>query len=623
MRLGDIGQLQYARNLAASDRWEEAADVVAELLERHPDSIPALELMLQISSELEDPTAMWFAAWKLVKLSPDDQNAYFALAAASMANALPFCALYFAQDYLRRWPKGNNADDLAELKETVEPLCAKIQADDPAAVGKPVDDLALVDQSHFLVSNGFYEEGREVCQQAIERLPDIPAPRNNLALAYSIEGNLKEALRIPRQTVEQFPDNLHARCNLIELLVRSGSRDEAETLADGLRQTADARFDDWVKLMEAFTYLGDDQAVVNLYLRFQKTLDKGDFTPPMTKHLAAVALARSGNEKQARKLWKEALHDDPTMHIAQDNLDDLQNRPGERSGAWPFPLPQWIPVTWVKSLLDIAEVSSEGAMKRSMERFVRETPEFLAVTPILLERGDPYSREFVLHTASYIPVPGLREFVLSSHGTDEDRMEASRYATEQGLLPRGKPVLMYNRGKQQELMLMNYEIHDEPQRADMPKQARRLMEQSVAAMRQGNIEEALRLAQEGLKIAPDAPPLMNGVAAALAGLGRREELEVVVRRTAELHPNYLFGRCDMARLCIEEGKLDEAQQWLEPLLERPRLHFSEFNAICMAQIELLTAKGETDGARSWLAIWEQANPDALQIPIYRQKLKKR
>jgi tetratricopeptide (TPR) repeat protein len=262
-------------------------------------------------------------------------------------------------------------------------------------------------------------------------------------------------------------------------------------------------------------------------------------------------------------------------------------------------------------------------MKRRLERFVRETPEFLAVAPILLERGDPYSRQFVLNVASYIPVPGLREFALSSHGSDHDRMEASRYATEQGLLPRGKPVLMYNRGKQQELMLMNYEIHGETQRADMPKPARRLMEQSVAAVRQGNFEEALRLAQEGLKIAPDAAPLMNGVAAALVGLGRMEEMEAVVRRTAELHPDYLFGRCGMARLCIEEGKLDEAQGWLEPLLERPRLHFSEFNAICVAQIELLIARGQMDGARSWLAIWEQADPDAAPIPIYRQKLKKR
>jgi tetratricopeptide (TPR) repeat protein len=623
MRLGDIGQLQYAKNLAASRRWEEAADVVGELLERHPDNTPALELMLQISSELEDPVAIWLAAWKLVKLSPDDQHAYFALAAASMANAMPFCALYYTQDSLRRWLNGHNTKELAELKATVEPLCAKIQADDPVAAGRPIADLALLDQAHFLVSNGFYEDGFEVCRQAIERMPDVPAPRNNLALAYSIEGNLKEALRIARQTVEQFPDNLHARCNLIELLVRTGNRAEAETLAASLRQTADARYDDWMKLIETFTYLGEDQTVASLYERFEKSLDKGDFNPPMTKHLAEVALARSGDEKQARKLWKEALRDDPTMQIAQDNLDDLKNRAGERSGAWPFPLPQWIPVTWVISLLDIAEISSEGAMKRRMERFVRETPEFLAVAPILLERGDPYSRQFILRIASYIPVPGLREFVLSSHGTDEDRMEASRYATEHGLLPRGRPVLMYHDGKQQELMLMNYEIHDEPQRPDMPKPARRLMEQSVAAARQANYEEALRLAQEGLKLAPDSAPLLNGVAAALGGLGRREEMEVVIRRMVEIHPDYLFGRCGMARLCIDEGKLDEAQQWLDPLLERPRLHFSEFNAICMAQIELLTAKGETDGARSWLAIWEQANPDALQIPIYRQMLKKR
>jgi tetratricopeptide (TPR) repeat protein len=621
MRMADIGQLQYATNLVNAHRYEEAEDVVADLLERQPHSVPALELMLHISGELEDPHRMWLASWKLVKLSPGDENPYFALAAASVANALPFCALYYAQDYLRRWPQGDHVADLIELNGVVEPICAKLQADDPDAIGKPVADLALLDQSHFLVSNGLYEEGREICELAIERMPDIPAPHNNLALAHAIEGNLAEALHIARQTVERFPDNLHARCNLIQLLVRTGSRTEAETFAASLRQTTDARYDDWAKLIETFSYLGEDQTVVKLYDRLQKILKQDDIIPPPTKHLAAVALARTGHEKQARKLWKGALSDDPFLQIAQDNLDDLKLPPGECSGAWPFPLPQWIPVTWVEKLVEIVDVPNEAAMKRRLERFVQNTPEFLAIAGILLERGDPYSRQLVLHVASYVPVPGLREFVLSSYGTDDDRMQASQAATEYGLLPRGKPLLMYRDGKQQELMLMNYEIYDEPQRSNMSKQARRLLEQSAAAARQANHEEALRLAQEGLKIAPDAPPLMNSVAAALGALGRREEMAAIIRRAVELHPDYLFGRCGMVRLCIDEGKLDEAQQWLDPLLERPRFHLSELNAVCMAQIDLFTARGQKDGARSWLELWEQVNPDAPHIPIFRKRLK--
>lgn len=378
-----------------------------------------------------------------------------------------------------------------------------------------------------------------------------------------------------------------------------------------------------MKLIETFSYMGEDQTVVKMYERFQKILGKGEIVPPFMKHLVAVALARTGDEKGARKLWKEALSEDETLQIAQNNLDDLKKRPGERSGAWPFPFQQWIPVQWVEKLIETTSARSETALKRQVERLMRDLPELQAVLPILLERGDPPGRQLALHLASDFPFPALRDFVLSPHGTDDDRLQASQYAVEHGMLPRGKPLPMYRDGKPQELLLLNYEIHDEPQRGNLPKAARRLLEQSAAAVRQANYEEALKLAQEGLKIAPDAPPLMNGVAAALGGLGRRQEMEGMIQRMAELHPDYLFARCAMVRLCVDEGQLDEAQQWLDPLLERPRFHVSEFSAVCMAQIELLEARGLRDGARSWLAMWEQSDPDAWQLPIFRQRLKRK
>lgn len=224
MRLADVGQLQYAANLVASHRWEEAHDVVADFLERHPDSVPALELLLEICQETEDLSSIWMATWKLVKLRPNSPEAYPGLASASAASGHPFCALYYAQRYLEQWPEGEYASEVEEMTQLLEELCAKIQTDDPVAAGKALADLALLDQAHMLVSLGFYEEGRKVAEQAIERLPDIPAPLNNLSLAYATEGNLKEAVRAARQAMERFPDNIHARCNLIQFLVRSGNR---------------------------------------------------------------------------------------------------------------------------------------------------------------------------------------------------------------------------------------------------------------------------------------------------------------------------------------------------------------------------------------------------------------
>jgi tetratricopeptide (TPR) repeat protein len=472
----------------------------------------------------------------------------------------------------------------------------------------------------MMVSVGDAETGRKLSQRAAERLPDIAAPRNNLAQSYALEGDLDEALRVGQETVERFPNNLHARCNLIEFLFRTGKHAEAEALAAPLRGTLPERGDDWRKLIEMFSYLGDNAAILDQYRLYQDKYGQKEPIDPHTLHLVAVALARSGDEKQARRLWKQALNDMPGLQTARDNLADLDQKPGKRHGAWAFPFQHWVPSKWIERLLKIALRRGEGVFQREARKTVAELPELQAALPILLERGDPPGREFALQIASVVPFEGLRDFVLSPYGTDDDRMRASQFAVEYGLLPRGQPLPMYQGGKQQELLLLNYEINDKRERPRIPKAVQRLYEQSAEAYHSSSYEEALRLAQEALALAPDAPPLMNMVAVSLQALERTDEMEAMMRRTVELHPDYLFARCGMAQLCVKEGKLDEADEWIKPLMERAEFHHSEFAALSAAYIAVLEAKGLIDGALSWLNMWEQMDPDAPQIAALRGRL---
>lgn len=57
---------------------------------------------------------------------------------------------------------------------------------------------------------------------------------------------------------------------------------------------------------------------------------------------------------------------------------------------------------------------------------------------------------------------------------------------------------------------------------------------------------------------------------------------------------------------------------LKPLMQRKRFHFAEYEKFCNAQIELLVAKKDKDGALMWLKVWENLdsdNPELLRWKI--------
>jgi hypothetical protein len=240
-------------------------------------------------------------------------------------------------------------------------------------------------------------------------------------------------------------------------------------------------------------------------------------------------------------------------------------------------------------------------------------PGMAVVLPILFERGDVEGRRFALQISGAAQLPLLREFALGENGTDQERMEAAQRASEIGLLPRGKPVSMVVKGKRSDLLMFGYEITGEAVPNKLSSQAKKAMQATADALNQADFVKAETLAREVVALAPDDPSPQNHLIAALQGQNRDQEAQVLIRQLAERHPDYLFGRVAMARLCVQEGNLDEANRWLEPLLSRERFHFSEFGALCVAQIELMIAEQKFDGARSWLQIWEQVVPkDARQ-----------
>jgi len=93
-----------------------------------------------------------------------------------------------------------------------------------------------------------------------------------------------------------------------------------------------------------------------------------------------------------------------------------------------------------------------------------------------------------------------------------------------------------------------------------------------------------------------------------------------VRQLYEDYPDYFFGQIGMANLYIGQGDLNQAEAILKPLMSRERLHVSEFTALCMANIQFFLAKDLPEGARTWLDMWAELDPDNHNLEYWRLRI---
>lgn len=614
---------QIAR-LIERGRWQEAEDALRAVLQRDPNDREALSLLGIAASKLENAQSMWFAMTRLAALMPDDAETAYHAAMACYVNALPFSTLHYGRRFVSRWPDHPDAAEIRSYLPSMEALCKAVREEYHIVGEQSDEDAMLFEEARLLLEQGYYKQGRRIAELAAERMPDAAPPLNNLSLSYMIEGKMERALEIADEVLRRFPGNLHAQANRAQFLARFGRKEEAREAAEALRAVRPETADDWHKLLEAFTYLGDAAAVVSVYEDLQRAKDhQGAADSPLIQHWTAVAYSRLGDDKQARKLWQKALKTVPSMTVAEENLAELKKPLGKRAKAWPFSFAQWVPSAWIEEFVRIGFTARSSALERKFRQVFERNPALLAAIPILLERGDGAGREFALTAALMLELPVLAEFALSDQGTDDERFRAANTAAEAGLLPRGKPIKMWREGQHTDMILLAYEIHEEPPPHRLPRRAQSLMEQAYEAREEGDFEASLTLLDNALAVVPGNPMLMNHKAAALGMIGRGGEARAVVEQIVAAHPDYLFARCSLAEFLAQDGRLDEAHAWLDPLLERPRFHVSEFGALSKAHIEVMLAEGHVAGAKMWLDMFEQVNPDHYLLPYLRLIIKKR
>ena len=630
------GPSQLVSGLSEADaamrrkRWDQAREILEDLDRRYTNRIEVLAGLVNVYRELHDTGRYQAVCEQLLKLTPRDPDITLMLAGAYLTNMRPALALRTFHRFLDRWP---DHDQAGEVRETVADIEAGVDdlLTDLELPGEDGLELAtLHEEAQSLLEQSRYSQARKVAERLLHRRPDFAPALNNVSLTYLAEGRLNQAIATAQRVLAFAPDNVHALSNLTRYLCMSGRVDEAKQWAERLKAIEPELVDISVKKAEALSYVGDDQGVLDAFSDAEQAgYLEPPFANPILYHMAAVAAMRLGREAHARRYWKQALKLSPGLELVRDNLSDLRKPVGQRHGPWSFSFPNWVTQKAIDDLGQHLEPAfrrnkKEEAVTRAARRYLRQHPEIVSLAPLLLDLGDPMGREFALHISRAAGTPemqtALRDFALSQRGPDEMRNEAARIASEAGLLPSG-PVRLWMQGEWREILLMAFELHDEPDPECEPQVEQWLAEATLALQRR-DADEAERLLKQALEIQPDVPALLNNLAAAYEMQGRFPEAEVIVRQLHQRYPDYVFACTNLAQLCISRGKIDEAESLLKPLLTRRRFHFSEFAAFCVAQIQLFLAQDNLDSAHSWLDMWASADPDHHDIADWRRRLAK-
>ena len=617
-------ELRRAVELKERGRTNEARAIAENLRRRYPKRKEPLLLLMDLAVKDEDSVAFEDALEPLLKLAPDNPEFVLAHARAAASNELMALTMERFNRFLERWPQHQEAPTIRKTMPAFKEELGKVLDKAGIRHTNRFELAARSDEIQLLILRQRFEEAQNLARHVLDREPTYLPILNNMAMLLMLDGKWRESLPYSERVVEMAPENVYALANLAQGNYVLGYKEEAALYAKRMKAGNTGIADKTGKVIETLSYLGDNEGALDAY-RQAEGKDEPALESPLTHHLAGAAAMRLGQVDEARRCWTRALKIDPEFDITKENQADQKLPLGERNGPWAFSIRYWVPpetlVELAKHILEQTPSGGGDVAKKALRATLERHPYLETLVPILLERGDPPGRDFALFVAKKTQSPAmleaLRDFALSPNGPDSMRIEAANIVSGAGLFE-SETVRLWVRGEQQDVTLMGWEIYTEAEGSHRPA-VEKLLEDASTAIYGGDGACAEKLLKEALEIEPDAPDIMNNLANALKFQSRSAEATDLMTDIFERFPDYFFGRINMIQLSLDDGRLDDAERLLTPLISMKRFHVSEFAALAQSQIEFLLRKHEPDAARHWYSMWKQSVPGHPGLERYRRK----
>ena len=582
-----------------------ALPILREATRKYPSEVKFWGLLAFAGSELKDARLMQEAFGMLIKMMPKNPENWHGLAQAYGMGDFPGLCYTTLREYLRRFP---DDDRFAEVSEMADLLKAEMPGK-LAELAFPATDeglelICLHEEAQVLLHQDKLAAAKEKAEKLISRMPDFTPAYNNLSLILFMNGEAERAVDAARATLVKHAENCHALANLVQYSLFLGRPDEAKNYANRLRVVDSVLPDVWVKKMEAFTFIGDHEAVIEVYRLTRKTAAFAG-VDNFCKHLAAYAFFQLGEEKEARKLWRKILKDDPNYDLAVENLEQIDLPQNERI-VYALVLGRWVPRHYIAELVEETGKLKEGRsfeknFQKKIARFFEKNPNILGVLPILLERGDQAGKDFALRLLRSAATPesfaALKEFAFSQNGTDQMRHKTAMALAEADVIP--KDVRLWVGGEWHEMRLQIFDVSSEKVVTyPLKPKAEHTLAKGFEAMQSENLE----VAEQYFKMAlmnngADHPSILYNLLMVQELKGTATEAEEKLGSLVERFPEYIFAAITLARLKLGKGNLDEARALTERFQEKKKWHVGEIGSWLLFNIELALKEKAFDSAR--------------------------
>jgi tetratricopeptide (TPR) repeat protein len=237
-----------------------------------------------------------------------------------------------------------NPTDLAELSQ------------DTLGPGSSVEDLERFEIGRLHL-NGQNLHGALRWLDGMEQFP----ARNNRGVALFHLQRVDEALAVLTGAWQEHPENLFALSWAVQLRLYRGDESGALGLCTPLAAGVPMRLDQALPQLQALLLMGQNEPALAV---FHRALDSGwedvvtGRAGALLRHYGACAACRLGQRSEARRLWRQALDIDSEFHLAQANLNELEQ------AAEPPAFPQTLAV---QTLLPMRVISILRDLKKDAE----------------------------------------------------------------------------------------------------------------------------------------------------------------------------------------------------------------------------------------------------------------
>lgn len=283
-------------------------------------------------------------------------------------------------------------------------------------------DMAAYNLGKECIDQGDYEQAIKVFSKLVEQEESKAFVKNNLALAYYCNKDIDLAIQITQEVLEEYPDNLHANCNLAIFAHDLEKHDLAEQVIDTIKKLTPSDPEDIHKVCVTYCELSMHRDAINMLkqLLLFYSYDK------KVLHYYAVANFNLGQYVIAFEHWNKIIKIDPNNTVAiyyRELCKQYINlEMPKRELTYHYQVPFEEIIRRIKYLNDCVRLSSD-----ELRRYWNNDFEFNSIIRWGLDINDVIIKKAVLNLVASFKdqkaIDLLGQFILKRTESDEIKQE--------------------------------------------------------------------------------------------------------------------------------------------------------------------------------------------------------